>query len=223
MAKVLHSLGLKYKVGKANPGKTFFGMNYFDIYELYFEQFRQRPINLLELGVLGGKSLKVWKAYFPKAQIFGLDIDPACSRYADERTHITIGSQADPKVLQAITDHPKIRGVGLHIVIDDGSHLVDHMISSFERLWPFIVSKGVYAIEDLRCTYLDLRKHDVLKTWPGMKYNPPDINLVNDRHKFEIWMLNKITNLDQRRGTVAAVNFWHELAVFLKVPSSTCV
>ena len=95
----LHKLGMKHKVGKANVGKSFYGRNYFDIYEQYLAPMKNEPINLLEIGVLGGKSLRVWADYFPKAKIFGLDIDPACAQQAGGRINITIGSQIDHEVL----------------------------------------------------------------------------------------------------------------------------
>src|ERR1700722_14148643 len=50
-------------------------------YDLHFTPWRRREINLLEIGIggyaregEGGGSLQMWKAYFPHAQIFGLDI-----------------------------------------------------------------------------------------------------------------------------------------------------
>ena len=37
------------------------------IYESYFKNFKNRKINILEIGVNEGKSLMIWKDYFPKA------------------------------------------------------------------------------------------------------------------------------------------------------------
>ncbi len=50
-------------------------------YQTHFKAFRSRLINLLEIGVggndnprLGGASLRMWKPFFPKGKIYGIDI-----------------------------------------------------------------------------------------------------------------------------------------------------
>ena len=42
-------------------------------YQVYFELLRDLPLKLLEIGVQSGASLRMWKQYFPKAEIYGLD------------------------------------------------------------------------------------------------------------------------------------------------------
>ena len=49
----------------------------------------------MEIGVYHGNSLKVWKDYFPNAEIYGIDIDPSCKKFEDERTKIIICDQND--------------------------------------------------------------------------------------------------------------------------------
>ena len=47
-------------------------MHYFEIYERHFNQFRGKPMSMLEFGVLHGGSLQMWKYYFGKeARIYG--------------------------------------------------------------------------------------------------------------------------------------------------------
>ena len=52
---------------------------YFDIYERHFSKYRGKDINLLEIGVGYGGSLKMWKNYFSKlnpnakVNIYGID------------------------------------------------------------------------------------------------------------------------------------------------------
>jgi hypothetical protein len=54
-------------------------LHYLDIYERHFARFRDRPIRMLEIGVHGGGSLAMWKAYFHRdSTIVGIDINPAC-------------------------------------------------------------------------------------------------------------------------------------------------
>lgn len=84
-------LARKHRTDKAAKDHTFRGYSYLDVYERYFRPLKRRPINLLEIGVKEGRSLRLWKAYFPKAKIYGLDIDPACKQYEEDRISIEIG------------------------------------------------------------------------------------------------------------------------------------
>src|SRR5207302_1170293 len=115
-------------------------------YEHYFEPTRDRPMRLLEIGVLDGRSLEMWSEYFPEAEIYGVDIDPDCRRFDGGRKKVFIGSQDDPQFLTSIRQAVPS---GFDIVIDDGSHYVKHMIASFHGLFDHVVPGGYYVIEDL--------------------------------------------------------------------------
>ena len=41
----------------------------------------------------------------------------------------------------------------LDIIIDDGSHLNEHVIRTFEILFPLLNEGGIYAVEDLQTSY----------------------------------------------------------------------
>ncbi|MEF2074022.1 class I SAM-dependent methyltransferase [Consotaella aegiceratis] len=125
-------------------------MHYFDIYEQHFHRFRGAAPTVLEIGVFGGGSLAMWRAYFgPGATILGLDIDPACKQHETEGVTIHIGSQDDPAVLDRIVAQNR----PIDIVIDDGSHRMDHMRRSFDLLYERIAERGVYLVEDTHTCY----------------------------------------------------------------------
>ena len=134
-----------------NPSKRLHKwMHYFDIYERHFERFRGKSPVMLEIGVMGGGSLAMWKDYFgPGAKIVGLDINPDCKRHEAENVEIFIGSQRDGAVLGAVKDkYPRI-----DIVLDDGSHRSPDMIASFEALYDHVQPYGVYLVEDTHANY----------------------------------------------------------------------
>jgi hypothetical protein len=134
-----------------NPGKRLHKwMHYFDIYERHFERFRDRQPVVLEIGVMGGGSLEMWKAYFgPGCKVIGIDVNPACKEHEAEDIEVFIGSQDDPSVINAVTaSYPQI-----DIAIDDGSHRSPHMISSFNLLYHRVSPNGVYFVEDTHTNY----------------------------------------------------------------------
>jgi hypothetical protein len=124
-------------------------------YQTHFNPYRLKKINLLEIGVggyddilAGGESLRMWKSFFPFAKIYSLDIFDK-SFLQERRIKIFKGSQVDAEILERICDE-----VGsFDLIIDDGSHLNEHVIGSFEFLFPKLKSGGIYVIEDTQTSY----------------------------------------------------------------------
>jgi len=105
---------------------------------------------MLEIGVMGGGSLAMWREYFGEgAKIVGLDINPDCKRHAAKDVDIFIGSQSD----KAVLDEIKQKYPQLDIVLDDGSHISADMIASFNRLYGHVQAHGVYMVEDTHANY----------------------------------------------------------------------
>ena len=124
-------------------------------YERHFAPLRHKRLKVLEIGVgggdnpgRGGASLRMWKHYFPRARICGIDI---YDKRALAEPGITIfqGDQSDPSFLQRVVD--EIGGVD--IVIDDGSHRNEHVLISFGTLFPLLSKNGLYCVEDMQTSY----------------------------------------------------------------------
>jgi hypothetical protein len=127
-------------------------------YQQHLEHLRHQEIVLLEIGIggysrdhKGGKSLRMWKNFFPKAQIIGLDIHDK-SFVEEPRVTTYQGSQVDPAILeQIVADHGRP-----HVIIDDGSHRPEHIRETFRLLFPLLDDHGVYVIEDTQTSYWPL-------------------------------------------------------------------
>lgn len=103
------------------------------------------PKRVLEIGVQGGGSLKIWRDMFPEAEIVGVDIDPECKKHEDERITVQIGSQSDVKFLESLGE--------FDIIIDDGGHTMTQQQVSLKWLMPQLREGGIYVIEDLHTSY----------------------------------------------------------------------
>ena len=121
----LQEIGLKYGTDKS--GHSYKGISYLDIYHKHFEKNRLDVRTFVEIGILNGSSLKMWKEYFPNATIYGIDIDPRCKSFEDDRVKIIIGDQNDDDFLNRI----KVEIPSIDILLDDGSHITDHQIKTF--------------------------------------------------------------------------------------------
>lgn len=148
-------------------------------YQANFRKLKFKRIKLFEIGVggyhypdRGGNSLRMWKRYFPFGKIFSLDIYDK-SFVEENRIKIFQGSQVDEIILNKIIDW-----IGEpDIIIDDGSHINEHVIKTFQFLFPKLKDGGIYVIEDCQTSY-----------WPD--YGGDSDNLNNP-----VSMMNYFKNL----------------------------
>jgi hypothetical protein len=143
---VLDSLSNKYNTDKKSSVHNYT--------EIYWELFKDKPKdvkNFLEIGVLNGSSLKVWKDFFTEAQIKAIDINSYCKKFEEDRVKISIGPQENYDFLKSeFLD----KNLNFDVIIDDGSHISDHQIKSFEFLFVNCLTPGgIYVIEDVCCSY----------------------------------------------------------------------
>lgn len=207
LTEVNKSLGLSAS-DKGDSAHSFGGRNYLDIYEPLFSKWRNDVFDVIEIGVRGGCSMRLWSAYFPRARIHGIDIDPVCVNAGTiPRVSITIGSQDDAAVLGKVL----LSCSNLRIVIDDGSHLLKHLLASFNLLWPSVVSRGFYVMEDVSTTYWGGDGG-----WPGMEYNKRPFEIV-PRIKLDELILSRIKDMDHHRGDLLSLSASNNLLVFEKV------
>lgn len=116
---------------------------YLDKYEMFLRPFQQKAFRLLELGVFTGCSMQLWKEYFSRAEIYGVDINPECRQFEQERVHILTADLGNASALRILRDiHPSI-------IIDDASHLWSHQIMAMCELYSSLPSGGIYIMEDL--------------------------------------------------------------------------
>ncbi|WP_370401673.1 class I SAM-dependent methyltransferase [Sulfitobacter sp. JB4-11] len=127
--------------------------HYFQVYERELGRFRKKPISFLEIGVFKGGSIPMWKDHFAEGSTLTfIDIDPACKEFEIEGTNVRIGNQADPDFLAALIEEFG----SFDVILDDGSHICAHQITSFQNLWPHLRNLGLYMVEDCHTSY-----------WPG--------------------------------------------------------
>lgn len=135
--------------------------SYIETYDKLLTPYRDKKINFLEIGIAYGESLELFYKYFSNAQIYGADIHdieifsdhikPGGYKN-DDRFTIWIENAATPKFLDVIGD------TKFDIIIDDGSHVLQDQIDSFNLLKDRMNPGGIYIIEDIQ--HLDLEEID---------------------------------------------------------------
>lgn len=112
---------------------------YIDIYQK--EMTKTSGISLLEIGVWEGHSIAMWQKYFHDSEILGIDINL-------DRLQFDV-----PAVIcdatNAISIEENLSGMQFDYIIDDGSHQVQHQLTSQLLLWEYLKPGGKYFIEDI--------------------------------------------------------------------------
>ena len=155
---------------------------YEKVYEPYLEQFKDKEISILEVGVFNGHSTEAFHEFLPKANLYGLDIfvrtraeDLEC--YKKDRTQWIKASSIDPSTPRLIKE--KFGNVKFDVIIDDGLHTPQANKMTFRYLSPLLKDDGVFFIEDvwpLESMSMKELEHPWLRRHPD-RYNQLDNNM----------------------------------------------
>jgi hypothetical protein len=132
--KTLHEIGMEFHTDKAYDHK------FCDFYDYHLSSIRNNDLKILEIGIWKGESLRMWKEYFPNAQIFGIDIMQS-ALFSEDRIQTFILDQGDENLLKQF----KSQHGPFDIVIDDGSHFTHHQFIS----WDVFSDTPIFIWEDL--------------------------------------------------------------------------
>ena len=125
--------------------------SYFPAYDALLQSYRGKPITFVEIGVLNGGSLFMWRSFFgPEARIIGIDLNPGAKRWEEDGFEIHIGSQSDEAFWQKT-----LAEIGpIDVLLDDGGHTFRQQIITCEQVMPSIKDGGLLIIEDMHSSYM---------------------------------------------------------------------
>ncbi|MCB0657197.1 MAG: class I SAM-dependent methyltransferase [Saprospiraceae bacterium] len=182
--------------------------HYFMVYDRYFSPFRGKPINLLEIGIFDGGSLRMWREYFgPQANIYGIDILPECKSLENEGFHISIGSQTDRNFLRRYkAEHP-----AFDIIIDDGGHTMKQQVITFQELYDAVKIGGIYLCEDVHTSYWVNYGGGLRRPGTFIEYSKKMVDQLNAWHsKQHRFQPDNITK------TTSSIHFYDSMVLFEK-------
>lgn len=181
-----------------NDGK---GHGYAPIYDQHFAPLRDLPIKFLEIGVGSGCSIEGWLRFFPNAKVFGVD------NVGGTNPWNTVGSGIDPRYTFVCADQSDEvfwkcfiadYGSGWDVLVDDGGHASNQIITTWRGMWPHIAPGGLYCIEDLCTAYAGISGF-LPAGWQN------HLDFIKDK-------LDDINRLDE----IESLHFYKELAIFKK-------
>lgn len=169
-----------------------FEHNYHIIYSLYLHRFKESKNSIVEIGILNGDSGDMWLKLLPNMYFYGVDIlhEPIKT----DRYEIIKADQSKKEDLLRIKETINKK---VDIIIDDGSHIPEHQILTFNVLFPKLEKGGVYIIEDIETSYWTKGNIYNYETNYGIDNKMNLINIfqkVNHNINYNIWKHNEKTS-----------------------------
>jgi hypothetical protein len=185
--------------------------SYFTVYDRLFSPYRGRPIVFVEVGVLSGGSLFMWRGYFgDKARIIGVDLNPDATKWREHGFEIHIGDQSRESFWSNF-----FAAVGpVDIMIDDGGHRNHQQIVTTACALPHINDGGLLLVEDVHTSYMRKFGNPSRRSFIG--YCKDAVDSINARSPYGRGQLAAL------RKVVHSIEFFESIVVF-KIDRTGCV
>lgn len=170
---LLDDLAIKHQADKSSRYHNFAVK-----YESLFSSMKESAKSVLEIGVAQGQSVRMWADFFPNATIHGADISPAssvCEAYS-QRIKFHLLDQRNPAQLKNLEQYSPF-----DIIIDDGNHWWYEQILTFEILFQYVKSGGLYIVEDSCTSYWNEYKNHHISCVEYFKRIVDEVNLCGRR------------------------------------------
>lgn len=120
--------------------------SYLPLYDELFLPHRHAVKNVLELGILFGGSIQLWRDYFSKATVTGVDVSltaAAASKPDLERVRYVVRDGYTRETLEYLSDRE------YDLIVDDGPHTLQSMLFVAEHYSGLLSEGGILVIEDV--------------------------------------------------------------------------
>ena len=185
---------------------------YFKIYEELFSKYVGKKITFVEVGVLQGGSLFMWREYLGKdARIIGIDLHPNAKELEKHGFKIYIGSQSDKNFWRNF--YSKVGNID--VLLDDGGHVNDQQIITLSESVHNINDNGIIVTEDVHTSYL--KKIGNPSKYSFINYSKYLIDVVNSR-----FPETKIKKNNDFRNKIYSISFYESI-VAIKINSKKSI
>ena len=149
--------------------------NYFDVYDKLLTKFIGETITFVEIGILDGGSLFMWRDFLGKnARIIGVDLNPEATKWREHGFEIFIGDQSSSQFWVDFFGE-----IGdIHVLLDDGGHRNDQQIITTRSALPHILDGGLIIIEDTQTSFM---KFESFRKYSFVSFLKDKIKSLNAR------------------------------------------
>lgn len=181
----LCEIGRKYDTDKSSQRDNITNQRHCHPYTLFYEElFKNKKhdnINIAELGILEGSSLRMWQEYFTNANIYGFEydnnyIENFINNYDNERIILNYINVKDKNNI--IDQFSKINKY-FDVIIDDSTHQFEDQIKIIENTYQYLKPGGFLIIEDVFKSY---NEKDYIEKLSSILHNFQDYYFIELDH-----------------------------------------
>ena len=164
----LCQLATKYGTDKSPYNIQTHRHPYTPIYDMLLAPFAYKNsgcIKLGEVGILNGSSLRMWRDYFPSAELVGFDISPDAIKHAEaiSNTRGILVDAGSSDGLRSALKEACSDGKKFDILLEDASHRLTHQLIFLRDALEYVAPGGVLIIEDIFRAIPAARFEEVLR------------------------------------------------------------
>lgn len=135
--------------------------NYVGSYERLLEPYRNKSVDVLEVGVQYGGSSLLWQDYMPNAKLAFVDIQDQMYQTIKDKLNFErckyyiMDAYIDESVKKLTDDFSE----GFDVMIEDGPHTLESQIIFIQKYLPILKKGGIMIIEDIQSlSYIEILK-----------------------------------------------------------------
>jgi len=184
--------------------------NYTFFYEKLFESYRDKKLNIFEMGVgvpscmaSWAGSLLGWKEYFPNSKVYSADYDKDYL-YNDDRIKSYYVDQHDENIINEMWNNDDLKDLNFDLIIDDGPHTYLSNILFYKLSINKLKLNGIYIIEDINYEFID-KLYD-------------EINIFNNENNIKIEIVKLLIPFPVKSNHIDYIQKMNNL-IFIKLIS----
>ncbi len=184
--------------------------SYFLTYESLLEQYKNKPVIFVEVGIHNGGSLFMWRKFFgDNARIIGIDLNPNAKELEKYGFEIFIGNQSENSFWKNF-----YKEVGkVDILLDDGGHTYEQQINTVNNSVDCINNGGMIIVEDTHTSYF--RNFGYPSKYTFTKWAHKISDNINSRSE-KVLIKNPIF-----KDTIYSIEFFESIVSF-KIDRTKC-
>ncbi len=208
------SLDILFEVFGSDKANKFFknknkqGHGYSIFYTNELKNFKEKKINILEIGSYSGASAAAFTKFFSNSKVFCFDINISNFKYSSKNIEVFGLDINNHKILKKVLNKifSKHNFKNFDLIIDDGSHNLSDMLFSFNFFFKYLENNGFFILEDYKLpNYYNRNKNidDILidKLIEKIKLKKTfKSSIINEND--QIYLMNNIKRIKTYRGNL---------------------
>ena len=138
--------------------------SYLSLYQTLMESKKETALNVLEVGICDGGSIKLWSDFFTNATVYGLDIMNINDVWENLKNNekIILHTSIDAYNHDFFITNFLNKNIKCDFILDDGPHSLESMKQCIKLYSQIMTDDGILIIEDVQVWgWIDILKNEV--------------------------------------------------------------